>query len=90
MKHYNIQVFGKVQGVFYRASTCEVANNLELRGFVRNQPDGSVYIEAEGPDERIEQLIAWCKQGPSGAIVQRVICKEAEVKGFEEFEVVRF
>ncbi|HNU41845.1 MAG TPA: acylphosphatase, partial [Cyclobacteriaceae bacterium] len=49
--HINILVTGTVQGVYYRASTKQKADELGIKGFVRNQPDGSVYIEAEAPAE---------------------------------------
>jgi len=65
-------VRGRVQGVFYRASTCDRAAGLGLVGWVRNCADGSVELEAEGPAERVEQLIAWCREGPPAAAVTRV------------------
>ena len=49
MKRLTIQVIGEVQGVFYRATSKAVADQLGVKGYVMNQPDGSVYIEAEGP-----------------------------------------
>lgn len=57
MKHYNITVSGKVQGVFYRASTKEKAEQLGIKGFVRNQSDGTVYIEAEGEVSQLDAFI---------------------------------
>lgn len=65
-----IRIFGRVQGVGYRQATLEKAKALGLTGFVQNEPDGTVYLEAEGPDDRLDQLIAWCKQGPPLAHVQ--------------------
>jgi len=67
-----VRVRGLVQGVFYRASTCDRARELGLVGWVRNRADGSVELEAEGPAERIEQLVAWCRSGPPGARVSGV------------------
>jgi acylphosphatase len=54
MKHWNIKVTGKVQGVFFRASTKAVADQLGVKGFVKNLSDGSVYIEAEGDEFALE------------------------------------
>lgn len=89
MGHWNIRVFGKVQGVFFRASTQERARALGLRGFVRNEPDGSVYIEAEGEAEKLQQLAAWCEQGPERARVERVETETGEQKGFDDFSIDR-
>lgn len=88
-KHYNLHIRGKVQGVWYRASCRDQARALNLNGFVRNEPDGSVYAEAEGPPEALEQLVDWCRKGPPRAEVQRVEVTEGPVKGFGEFEVRR-
>mgnify|MGYP001794653263 CR=1 FL=1 len=90
MKHYNISVSGKVQGVFYHASTKTKAVELGIRGFVKNQPDGSVYIEAEGEMEQLQQLLDWCNQWPSNAVVTQVKVVEAETVGFDMFETKYF
>ena len=55
MKHYNIRIFGIVQGVYFRASTKMEADRLGVNGFVQNEMDGSVYIEAEGSAEQLKQ-----------------------------------
>jgi acylphosphatase len=89
MQHLSIHVIGTVQGVFFRASAKQVADKLSLAGFVRNEPDGSVYIEAEGDENQLKQLVAWCRQGPPRAQVLDVITKEAVVKNFKGFEVRR-
>lgn len=89
MKHVSIHVKGKVQGVFFRASTKDMAQNLGLLGFVRNEPDGSVYIEAEGTDADLELFIAWCKKGPDRARVDEVLVAEGSVVGFRGFDVQR-
>jgi acylphosphatase len=85
-----IRVFGVVQGVNYRTSTKAKAQELGLCGMVRNEPDGSVYIEAEGTTDQIEKLTEWCKQGPARARVERVDVEEGEVKNLKWFEVVHF
>ena len=88
-KHISIKVSGRVQGVYYRASTHEEAQRLGLKGFVKNEPDGSVYIEAEGDDAVLNALVAWCKQGPPAARVSNVEIEEGTWKGFTEFAVKR-
>ena len=75
-KHLNIRVHGRVQGVFFRGSAVEQARALGLDGFVRNEPDGTVYAEAEGPEEALERFTAWCRRGPSAALVRRVDVRE--------------
>lgn len=88
-KHFAIRVTGKVQGVYYRASALEEARSLGLAGFVRNEPDGSVYLEAEGEEEALYQLVAWCKKGPPRARVDQVVVNEGGLKDFTSFEIRR-
>lgn len=89
MKHLNITVHGKVQGVFYRASTKAVADQLGIKGLVKNLKDGSVYIEAEGDDFSIESFVEWCHEGPEKAKVEKVETAEGEVKNYRNFEVIK-
>lgn len=89
MIHKNIQVTGKVQGVFFRDSTRQKANELGITGFVQNEKDGSVYIEAEGPATAMQQFESWVHHGPEQARVDNVNSTEAEVVNFEDFEVRR-
>ena len=87
MKHITITVSGKVQGVYFRAFTEKDAQRLNLRGFVRNERNGDVYIEAEGEDANLNQLINWCQTGSPNAIVKDIKVAEGEVKGFPEFVI---
>ncbi|MCU0356810.1 MAG: acylphosphatase [Cyclobacteriaceae bacterium] len=89
MKRLNIRVEGRVQGVFYRAFVQEVALQLNIRGFVQNEADGSVYIEAEGDDNDLQQLIARCRQGPPRAQVSNLSVEEAPPKQFSYFRISR-
>lgn len=89
MVHYVIKVSGRVQGVFYRASTKETADKLGIKGWVRNEPDGSVLIEAEGTRQQVEKLIAWCHEGPQFAHVEQVEQEEKPLEGFQEFSIIR-
>ena len=84
-RHYNIIVSGKVQGVFYRASTKQMADLLGVKGFVLNLSDGTVYI-AEGDEEILVKFIQWCHHGPDRAEVSYVSVNEAPLQGFEMFE----
>lgn len=86
-KRVSMQVYGKVQGVFFRASTQKKARELGLTGFVQNEPDGTVYLEAEGDPETIKQLEAWAHHGPERARVEKVEVKELDgLVGFKKFE----
>jgi acylphosphatase len=67
-----LKIEGRVQGVFFRASTMEEAIRLGLKGWVRNCPDGSVEAVAEGARRKIDDLINWCRHGPPGARVHNV------------------
>lgn len=88
-KHYKIQIFGKVQGVYYRQTTMEQALRLGINGFVHNEADGSVYIEAEGTQEQLNKFIEWCKTGPPRAVVSKIQVSEGELKNFSSFEIKR-
>ena len=88
IRHYKIVVQGKVQGVFYRASTKEEALRLGIKGIVKNQPDGSVYIEAEGTVVKLEKLVSWCWQGASRSDVTQVYFEEGALKNYDKFEVI--
>lgn len=72
MARARLTISGRVQGVFYRQSTRDKARSLRLSGWVRNLYDGTVEVEAIGPRERVEDLIAWCRQGPPSASVSDV------------------
>ena len=63
---------GRVQGVGFRASTIERARSLGLGGWVRNRPDGTVEAVFEGPRDRVESMVEWCRRGPAGARVDSV------------------
>jgi acylphosphatase len=89
LKHFNITVTGKVQGVFYRASTQTQAHKLGLNGFVRNEPNGDVFIEAEGEETKLQKLVDWCSIGPPNAIVDEVRVLDGEIKNFSGFSIKR-
>ena len=86
-KHVSIKVSGRVQGVFFRASTKTKAKELDIKGYVRNERDGSVYIEAEGDESNLKTFVDWCHLGPQNAHVTGCEIKEAAIKGFEDFTI---
>ncbi len=71
-KRVHLLIHGRVQGVFFRASAQQKAQELELSGWVRNNSDGSVEIMAEGEGDRIDSIIEWCRIGPAQAVVKHV------------------
>lgn len=72
IKSLKIKIYGKVQRVFFRATAKEEAKKLGIKILAENKPDGSVYIEAEGEEEKLDEFIKWCHQGPDLAEVQKV------------------
>ena len=72
-----IRVEGRVQGVYFRASTAEFAGGRSVQGYVRNLPDGSVEIVARATPDIIDEMLAWANQGPPSARVDRVAVEES-------------
>ena len=79
----HLVIYGKVQGVYFRASTQRVAGELSLAGWVRNRVEGTVELVAEGPNEQVQKLVQWCNKGPRMARVDRVERFESEPIGLE-------
>lgn len=84
-----IIVTGKVQGVFYRQSAKEQAEDLEITGTVKNCKDGSVEIIATGEPAQLDQFIGWCKRGPRQASVDNMEVVEMPLQKFNSFQIVR-
>jgi acylphosphatase len=86
MKAVHAMIRGRVQGVWFRASTMEQAQLLGVAGWVRNTPNGTVEVHMQGDDGAVENLLAWCRQGPPGARVDRVDADEVQpeqtIRGF--------
>jgi len=89
MRRLHIRISGDVQGVFFRAGAQSEALRLGLRGFVRNLPDGSVEVVAEGEEGALKRMLAWCMRGPKGASVSDVESEMLEASGeFSGFRIV--
>ena len=87
----HVFIEGRVQGVFFRAHTKEKAEELGLKGWVRNLPDGRVEAVFEGEKSKIEKMIEWCHIGPSLARVEKVEVKWEEPKDeFKDFSMKYF
>jgi acylphosphatase len=88
-KQLHCTVRGRVQGVFFRASTQREAKRLGLTGWVKNTPDGSVEFAAEGEEQELKQLLGWAQRGPGAARVDRVDSRWRSYTGeFTEFRIV--
>ena len=88
MTRAELLISGMVQGVFYRASAQQEAQRLGLTGEVRNLPDGNVEAVVEGPRERVDEFIAWCRRGPPSARVEDVRVRWSKARGeFRTFMV---
>jgi len=84
----HLWIAGRVQGVFFRASTMDKARELGLAGWVRNNPDGSVEVVAEGPRDVVEELVAWSHKGPRHAVVDSVEVEwEPWLDEYREFKI---
>ena len=84
---YRIHVRGYVQGVGFRWNAAREAKNIGITGFVRNLPDGSVYIEAEGSGQQLKAFIEWCKKGPVFGSVESVETESFPAVNYREFRI---
>ncbi len=82
-----LAVAGSVQGVGFRAATQQRALALGLKGWVRNEPDGTVAVHAEGSPDGVRALIEFLGQGPPAGQVERVACTEVRPEGHEQFAI---
>lgn len=88
MKRLEANVYGQVQGVSFRMATRRVAQSLGLRGWVRNELDGSVHVVAEGDEAALRKLLAFLHEGPPAARVVRVDADWREAtRSFSSFQV---
>ena len=85
--HRRIRVYGRVQGVAFRAGARQEAARLGLAGFARNEPDGTVSIEAEGDAAALDAFVAWCRVGSPAARVDRIEVEADEPVGHRGFAV---
>lgn len=88
MRHLNIKISGRVQGVLFRYSAKQKADSLNITGFAKNELDGSLYIEAEGESENLEKFVSWCKAGPPVAKVDQAEITEGTIKNFIDFKTL--
>ena len=89
MPTVHILIKGKVQGVFFRATARDVAQALDLKGWVKNTSEGYVEAIATGSEAGLHQFIEWCKKGPDKATVTSVNVTSLSDKPFDDFRIVR-
>lgn len=88
-KKIHLLISGKVQGVFYRANAKKKAEELGLTGWAKNTPDNKVEILAKGEEDKLREMIRWCYNGSSGAVVDKVKAEWMESeKEFDKFEIL--
>jgi len=90
LDHLNITLYGQVQGVFLRRTVQHEAERQGIAGFVRNEPDGTVYIEAEAEEEKLKKFVDWLKAGAGGGgdfQISQVETEKGTFKAFEGFEI---
>ena len=82
-----ISIQGRVQGVGFRYAASKEARRLQLKGWVRNEADGSVHLRIQGDEEACHRFIAWCHRGPGYAWVERVQPREEVLSDLLPFQV---
>lgn len=88
-KQIILKIYGRVQGVSFRDSSRRKARELNLSGWVRNEPDGTVWIVAEGEEEKLKELIEWCKNDSDYAKIDKVDAEWGEFTGqFNDFVII--
>ena len=87
METVHLVIKGKVQGVYYRASAREKANELGIKGWIKNTPAGDVEVMASGKKEQLEKFVEWCRRGPKYAEVKDMIVTKGEIENFNDFNI---
>lgn len=87
MINRQLTIKGKVQGVSFRIETMKMAGLLKVTGYVKNLPDGSVYVEVEGEEANVFNLIDYCHHGPELAEVEHLSVRENTIVGYKSFEI---
>ena len=83
-----LKITGLVQGVFYRSTAKRIAQDLKLKGYVKNNEDGSVSLVAEGPEDKLVELLKWCQKGPENAQIKDIDVKYEAVTGkYPDFSI---
>jgi acylphosphatase len=89
MKAVKVIIYGKVQGVGFRNFIFLHAKKLNVKGYVKNSPDGTVEAVFEGDEDNINKMIELCKKGPERARVDKIDIKEIEINNYQDFKIIR-
>ena len=89
MNAVKIIIYGKVQGVGFRNFVFLHAKKLNIRGYVKNNPDGTVEAVFEGDENNINKMIELCKRGPERARVDKIDIKDIEINNYQDFKIIR-
>ena len=89
-KAFSAVVSGRVQGVGFRYSAQRFAQRMGIKGWVRNDIDGTVTVHCEGPEEKVMKYVAWLRKGPAGAIVRDFRVREVEYQGIYPAFTIEF
>ncbi len=87
MKTIHLLIIGKVQGVFFRASTKDEAIKHGIKGWVQNKQNGDVEVLASGEEKNLEEFVKWCHKGPSKAIVKNVVISKINEPYLHDFHI---
>jgi len=87
MQNVKIEIRGRVQGVGFRYHTRKTANELDIKGYVKNLSDGSVYILASGKASELDKFINWCHIGPRLSVVESVKISVASENEMDDFHI---
>lgn len=89
IKHYEISIYGRVQGVGFRYAARNKARELSLSGWVENSPDGSVHAAVQGTPEACHAFLQWCREGTGYSWVEKVEAEEKSPAPFRGFFIRR-
>ena len=89
MKAVKVIIYGKVQGVGFRNFVFLHAKKLNVKGYVKNNPDGTVEAVFEGDENNINKMIELCKKGPERARVDKIDIREIEINNYQDFKIIR-
>jgi acylphosphatase len=87
IRSIKVNIYGKVQGVGFRYSAMQKANEIGITGFVKNRTDGSVFMEIEAEPELIDEFILWCKKGPAWSVVDDVVVVDILFNNYKSFSI---
>jgi acylphosphatase len=89
MPTVHLIIKGRVQGVFFRATAKDIADETGVKGWIKNTEEGDVEAMISGSNAQVEKFIEWCRVGPKRAVVTDVVVTNKEEENFDAFQVIR-